>query len=256
MALRNAICYFALVFLPSLMSSVAAAQDKKTDGHEWGYSGAEGPDHWGSLTPEFAPCRLGHRQSPIDIVDAQYENLPPILFDYKPAPLKVIDNGHTIQVNFDRGNSITVGNKRFDLIQLHFHHPSEERIQGKSYDMVIHLVHTDERGNLAVVALLLTKGKSNGVMQNIWEHLPEQKGKESLISGVEINPADLLPTDREYYAFPGSLTTPPCTEGVSWFVLKTPAEVSPAEIAQFAMRYPNNARPVQPLNGREVLQAK
>lgn len=256
MVLRTTIFYFSLVFLPSFMPSGVAAQNKKTHGPEWGYSGSDGPDHWGSLTPDFAPCKTGRRQSPIDIVGAHSKNLPPIVFDYKPEGLKVIDNGHTIQVNFDRGNSITIGTKRFNLIQLHFHHPSEEQIGGRSYDMVIHLVHSDDGGNLAVIAVLLTKGKSNAMVQSIWEHLPEQKRKESLVSGVEINPAKLLPTDREYYAFSGSLTTPPCKEGVSWFVLKTPTEVSPAEITHFAMRYPNNARPVQPLYGREVLQAK
>jgi carbonic anhydrase len=256
MLFRNAIFCFALIFFPSLMPAVAAAQDKKADGHEWSYSGPEGPDHWGSLTPEFAPCKLGHRQSPIDIVDAHSENLPTIHFDYKRAPLKLIDNGHTIQVNYDRGNSITLGSKRYELIQLHFHHPSEEQIQGKPYDMVIHFVHSDEAGKLVVVAVLLTKGKPNSMLQILWEHVPEQKGKETLVSGVEMNAADLLPVDRHYYSFDGSLTTPPCTEGVSWFVLKTPTEVSPAEIMQFAMLYPNNARPVQPLYGRAVQQTK
>jgi len=208
------------------------------------------------LKSEYAACRLGHRQSPIDIRDAHDADLPPIRFDYKPTALKVIDNGHTIQVNYDRNSSITIGNRRYELIQFHFHHPSEEEIEGKTYDMVVHLVHRDQDGNLAVVAVLLTKGRANAMVQELWEHLPEEKKKEALIHGVEINAADLLPADRGYYSFPGSLTTPPCAEGVSWFVLRTPTEISSTEIVQFGALYPHNARPVQLLNRRTILQTK
>ncbi len=243
-----------LVSLVSLAVPSATSQDQKTPGHGWSYSGAEGPDHWGELKPEYDSCSLGHRQSPIDIRDAHDADLTPIHFDYKPTALKVINNGHTIQVNYARGNSITVGNKRYELIQFHFHHPSEEEIEGKTYDMVVHLVHRDQDGNLAVVAVLLTKGRANAMVQELWEHLPEEKEKETLIHGVEINAADLLPVDRGYYSFPGSLTTPPCTEGVSWFVLKTPTEISSSEIVQFGALYPHNARPIQPLNRRTILQ--
>jgi len=206
------------------------------------------------LKSEYAACRLGHRQSPIDIRDAHDADLPPIHFDYKPTALKVIDNGHTIQVNYDRNSSITIGNRRYELIQFHFHHPSEEEIEGKTYDMVVHLVHRDQDGNLAVVAVLLTKGRANAMVQELWEHLPEEKKKEALIHGVEINAADLLPADRGYYSFPGSLTTPPCAEGVSWFVLRTPTEISSTEIVQFGALYPHNARPVKPLTRRTILQ--
>ena len=245
-----------LVSLVSLAVPSATSQDRKSHGHGWTYSGAEGPDHWGYLKSEYAACRLGHRQSPIDIRDAHDADLPPIHFDYKPTALKVIDNGHTIQVNYDRNSSISIGNRQYELIQFHFHHPSEEEIEGRTYDMVLHLVHRDQGGKLAVVAVLLTKGRGNTTLQKLWKHLPEEKEKETLIHGVEINAADLLPADRGYYSFPGSLTTPPCTEGVSWFVLKTPTEVSSAEIMQFGALYPHNARPVQPLNRRTILQTK
>jgi carbonic anhydrase len=253
---RNAKLSLLLVSLASLAIPFATAQDRKTDGHGWTYSGAEGPDHWGALKPQYASCRLGHRQSPIDIRDAHDADLPPIHFDYKATALNVIDNGHTIQVNYDRGSSITIGDKRYELIQFHFHHPSEEEITGKTYDMVAHLVHSDQDGKLAVVAVLLTKGRANAMLQELWKHVPEEKEKETLVGGVEINATGLLPADRGYYSFPGSLTTPPCTEGVSWFVLKTPTEISPSEIDQFAQLYPHNARPVQPLNGRTVLKTK
>jgi len=132
----------------------------------------------------------------------------------------VINNGRTIQVNYDRGSSITVGNKRYELIQFHFHHPSEEEIEGKTYDMVVHLVHRDQDGNLAVVAVLLTKAGPTPWYKNLGTSTRRER-ERTLIHGVEINAADLLPVDRGYYSFPGSLTTPPCTEGVSWFVLKT-----------------------------------
>jgi carbonic anhydrase len=246
----------AFVSLVSLAILTATGQDQKTYGHGWAYSGAEGPEHWGYLKTEYGSCMRGHQQSPIDIRDAHDADLPPIHFDYKPTALKVIDNGHTIQVNYDRNSSITVGNRRYELIQFHFHHPSEEEIEGRTYDMVVHLVHRDQDGKLAVVAVLLTKGRANAMLQELWQHLPEEKEKETLIHGVEINAADLLPADRGYYSFPGSLTTPPCTEGVSWFVLKTPTEVSSAEIMQFGALYPHNARPVQPLNRRTILQTK
>jgi len=256
MKLRHARLSLLLVSLVSLAIPSVSAQDQKTHEHEWTYSGAEGPGHWGYLKPEYASCRLGHRQSPIDIRDAHDADLPPIHFDYKPTALKVIDNGHTIQVNYDRGSSITIGNRRYELIQFHFHHPSEEEIEGKTYGMVVHLVHGDQDGNLAVVAVLLTQGRANAMLQELWEHLPEQKKEEIITGGMEINAADLLPADRGYYSFPGSLTTPPCTEGVSWFVLKKPTEISSPQIMQFARLYPHNARPVQPLNGRTVLKTK
>ena len=244
------------VFLVSLTIPFAMGQDRKTHGHGWSYSGAEGPEHWGYLKPEYASCMRGHRQSPIDIRDAHDADLPSIQFDYKPTALKVIDNGHTIQVNYDPNSSITIGDRRYELIQFHFHHPSEEEIEGKAYDMVVHLVHRAQNGNLAVVAVLLTKGRANALVQELWEHLPETKGKETLIDRIEINAVDLLPADRGYYSFSGSLTTPPCTEGVSWFVLKTPTEISSAQVTQFARLYPDNARPVQPLYGRTVQKTK
>src|SRR3981189_784487 len=147
MRLRNTKLSLLLVSLPSLAIPSATGQDQKTRAHEWTYSGAEGPDHWGALKSEYSSCRLGHRQSPIDIRDPYAADLPPIHFDYKPTALKVIDNGHTIQVNYDRNSSITIGNRRYELIQFHFHHPSEEEIEGKTYDMVIHLVHSDQDGN-------------------------------------------------------------------------------------------------------------
>jgi carbonic anhydrase len=220
----------------------------------WSYQGHGGPTHWSSLEPEFASCKIGHLQSPIDIRTKaiKSEALPAIEFAYKPGPAKIIDNGHTIQVSPAPGDSITIDGHRYELVQFHFHKPSEEAIDGKHRDMVAHLVHKDASGKLAVVAVLLQAGAPNPMVAALWNNLPAHKEAEVEIKGVQIDPADLLPQDRGYYTFDGSLTTPPCSEGVTWYVLRSPSQVSSGEIARFGRAYPMNARPLQPLNGRVV----
>jgi carbonic anhydrase len=246
-------CRLAFILLSVVLATgFSFAQDAKSKGHEWSYEGDEGPKRWGDLQPNFATCKTGQRQSPIDIRDAKKESLPPIQFNYKPSPLAIINNGHTIQINYAPGSFITVGDKRYQLKQFHFHHPSEEHINGKPFDMVIHLVHADDEGHLAVIAVLLRKGSANPIIQKLWENLPQTEGKEQTVPGVQVNAAALLPQSLAYYTFDGSLTTPPCSEQVRWFVLKTPVEVSADEIAAFSKVYPHNARPTQPLNGRAV----
>jgi len=146
-----------------------------------------------------------------------------------------------------------VEGKRYELVQFHFHKPSEEKINGKSAEMAAHLVHKNADGNLAVVAVLLKTGQSNKLMETLWKNLPREKEKETEVQGVQVNATDLLPAKRaSYYTFTGSLTTPPCSEGVTWFVLKNPTSISNSEVARFAQLYPMNARPTQPLNGREI----
>ena len=223
--------------------------------HHWSYSGDTGPAKWAALESDYGVCGVGKLQSPIDILDsvAQKGALPAIGFDYKPSPLKIVDNGHTIQVDYAPGSFITVQGKRYELIQFHFHKPSEERIDGKSAAMVAHLVHKNADGNLAVVAVLLKTGQANNLVETLWKNLPPKKGTETAAEGVQVNAADLLPANRAaYYTFTGSLTTPPCSEGVTWFVLKNPTSISNTEVARFAQLYPMNARPTQPLNGREI----
>jgi len=244
----------ALIGLAVVCTMLATAQEHEAQ--HWSYEGPGGPEHWGNLEPEFSQCKNGMHQSPIDIRNPQKSDLPPIQFDYKPAPLNIIDNGHTIQINYPTGSSIRVGDKQYELKQFHFHRPSEEKIKGKEYDMVVHLVHADQDGNLAVVAVLLQKGKNNRLLQELWKDLPAEKGKEDHLESVQINVADLLPAKRSYYTFPGSLTTPPCSENVTWFVLEQPVAVSATEIDQFAKLYPHNARPTQPLNDRTVQESK
>lgn len=233
----------------------AFAQEHKP-GHEWGYTGAEGPSHWGDLNPEFAPCKTGHRQSPIDIRNAQKADLPAIEFMYRPSPLDIIDNGHTIMVNYAPGSFIRVNGKHYQLKQFHFHRPSEEKINGKTFDMAAHLVHADEAGNLAVVAVLLQQGADNPFAHEVFKFFPAEKEKEVKHDDVTINVTGLLPADKGYYTFDGSLTTPPCSEGVTWFVLKHPTTVTAAEIAQFSRLYRDDARPTQPTYGRKVLETK
>jgi carbonic anhydrase len=211
--------------------------------------------HWGDLDPSFANCKTGKRQSPIDIKGAKKDaTLAPLQIDYQPSPLKIVDNGHTIKIDYAAGSSVTVGGKTYPLTQFHFHKPSEEEIAGKKYAMVIHLVHELPDGAV-VVALLVKSGGENPLIQTLWANLPKTEGKENEVAGVTINAADLLPADRNYYNFDGSLTIPPCGEGVNWFVMKTPIEMSAAQIAVFAKHYPMNARPIQPTNGREIKES-
>ena len=238
----------ALVLAPP-----ATAQDHPTNPPHWGYSGAEGPDHWAELSPDFATCQTGQRQSPIDIVGARPAELAPIHFDYKLSPLKIINNGHTIQINYEPGSSITVNGTALPLVQFHFHHVSENEINGKKYDMELHFVHMDSAaGRAAVVAVFIKSGAENAMLRDLWSHIPREAGKEVELKKVVINAADLLPADQNYYVFDGSLTIPACKEGIRWFVMKTPIEASPAQIAAFAKLYPTNARPIQPTNGREI----
>jgi carbonic anhydrase len=239
------------------MSGRGEPQEAKPgEKHEWDYGEEHGPQHWGDLKAEFATCKAGHRQSPIDIQKAEKADLPAIQFDYKPSPLRIIDNGHTIMVTYAPGSSIRVADTQYQLKQFHFHRPSEEKIHGKTYDMVAHLVHADPAGRLAVVAVLLEQGTESPLVRELWRDIPKQKGKEVLLETVQINVADLLPGDHGYYTFEGSLTTPPCSEDVTWFVLKQPFHVSAGEIAEFSKLYRLDARPTQPLYGRIVRETR
>ena len=233
-----------------------AAMAQEHPAHEWGYSGSEGPAHWGELGPEFATCKTGRSQSPVNIVGAQSAVLPVIQFEYKPSALHIINNGHTIEINYAPGSFIRVGDKRYELKQFHFHHPSEETIKGKRFPIELHLVHSDAKGNFAVVSVLLEEGPANPLVEMLWGHASKTPGPEKTDDNLQINVADLLPADRRYFTFAGSLTTPPCTEGVSWFVLETPVTISSKQVATFAGIYPYDERPTQPLNGRTVLESK
>jgi carbonic anhydrase len=221
----------------------------------WGYDGPGGPADWGKLAPAFAKCASGARQSPIDIRDGIPVELEPIRFSYQPSQFAVIDNGHTVQVNVAPGNFIEVMGRSYQLQQFHFHRPSEERIAGRQSAMVVHLVHKDGEGHPAVLAVLLEPGAAQSVIQAVWNNLPLEKGQE-LAARVRIDPAQLLPAERGYFTYMGSFTTPPCSEGVLWMVMKNPVPISPEQLAIFARLYPMNARPVQPSSGRMIKESK
>ncbi len=220
----------------------------------WDYVGGAGPESWGQMKPEFSRCSSGTRQSPIDIRDGIKVNLEPVQFDYRPSAFRVLDNGHTVQVNVGPGNSIDVAGRRFDLVQFHFHRPSEERINGKQFDMVAHLVHKDIDGRLAVVAVLLDRGSAHPLVQSVWNNLPLEKGDE-VAARTLLDMNALLPTERSYFTYMGSLTTPPCSEGVLWMVMKTPMPISNDQIGIFARLYPMNARPIQSVSGRLIKES-
>lgn len=222
----------------------------------WGYAGAEGPEFWGSLSDKFATCKDGKSQSPVNIDNAGSieAKLPAIAFNYSASPMKIVNNGHTIQVNYSGDSTITVEGKTFKLVQFHFHTPSENQIDGKAYPMEAHFVHADAKGNLAVIGVMYDKGAADKVVADIWGKMPT-KGGETVELASTINAMDMLPANKDYYRFDGSLTTPPCTEGVTWMVMKSAKTVSEEQTSQFAgMFHGNNARPVQAVNARVVLK--
>jgi carbonic anhydrase len=220
----------------------------------WSYGGMSGPQAWGRLKPEYSACAAGQRQSPIDIRDGIALDLDPVKFDYKPGGFAIVDTGHTIQVNVAPGNAIDVGGRRYALQQFHFHRPSEERINGRQFEMDVHLVHQDAEGRMAVVAVLLERGAAQPLLQTLWKHLPLEKQEEVTVP-VAIDLNQLLPADRRYYTYMGSLTTPPCSEGVLWLVMQQPLAVSARQIDIFSRLYPMNARPMQRAAGRTIKQS-
>jgi carbonic anhydrase len=252
----------AVLLVAAMGLSPAAARAQVAHGSEWktewGYQGAIGPDHWAGLAPEYAACN-GKRQSPLDIRTASKAQLPALHFDYRSAPLTIDNNGVTIRVNYPPGASndfLVVGDTRYQLVQFHFHRPSEEYINGKPYPMALHLMHKSGDGKIVGVTVMLVPGAANATVQQLWDHMPMTPGPDQKVAGVAVNPADLLPPSYGYYTYAGSLTAPPCTEGVTWIVLKYPVEISPAQIAAFARLFPHDVRPPQPLNGRVVQESR
>lgn len=220
----------------------------------WGYDGDEGPDHWGCLSPRFSLCADGAAQSPIDLKDAREAALPAIEFHYGSALCRLVNTAATVQVDVERGNKIVYDGAAFELLQFHFHSPSEHTVAGHRAAMEIHFVH-QKRGSqdLAVVGILLTAGESeNGGYAAIFDNLPAEAGARGLSLGP-LSLAALLPPAQGYYSYAGSLTMPPCSENVLWLLLDTPVALSAGQIAAFRAIYEGNARPTQPLGNRELL---
>ena len=243
----------ALLLLATGCSNTAPTHS--THKAHWGYTGHEGPSNWGSLSDDYKMCSLGRNQSPINVTHSLNANLAPIKFSYTTAPSDIINNGHTVQVNIAAGSYIVVDNKKYELKQYHFHTPSENHIHGKSFPLEAHFVHAAVDGELAVVAVLFEYGKDNKTLAKLWEKMPmEAHGKHEL-NNIAKNLMDLIPTNRQYYRFNGSLTTPPCSEGVKWMVLGKNLKVSKAQIEKFAHAVGgHNNRPIQPLNARMIVK--
>lgn len=246
----------ATALLAALSISGQAADHKNAKAHDahaahWSYEGRQGPQHWGAMEPGFSLCKSGKEQSPIDINMDSSGKPSPIDFGYAPGAAEVINNGHTIQVNLASGGTIKLDGVDYTLLQFHFHTPSEEKVRGQAYPMVAHLVHKSAAGQLAVVAVLFEEGDENQALKAVFSGMPAKAGDAvKLANGF--NASSILPAYKGYYKFTGSLTTPPCSEGVKWQVLKQRVELSKGQIDAFRKLYKMNARPVQPLHGRKI----
>jgi len=228
-----------------------AKDDDKKSGEKktvhWSYDGDMGPERWGK---EFPTCAKGKSQSPLDIRGPFVKARTVVTADYKEGPLKMVNNGHTIQVNVPAGSKLRIDSVAYELLQFHFHRPSEEKLDGKPMAMVVHFVHKNAEGKLAVLGVLLKEGNENPGIKTLWANMPLEEGPETAPEGVNFNPGNLLPREFDFYSYEGSLTTPPCTEGVRFFILKSTVNVAKEQVAAFPFK--RNARPVQELNGREI----
>ena len=233
-------------------------ETKHTTTHKahWGYTGHGNPSEWGQLSAKYSMCSEGRNQSPIDITvqDSADVNLQALAFSYTTNSKNVVNNGHTIQVNIAPGSTIMIDGKTFELKQFHFHTPSENHIGGKSFPLEAHFVHLDKDGDIAVISVMFEEGAANNALATIWNKIPTtiDDKKALVLSSTDINA--LLPKNRAYYRFNGSLTTPPCSEGVRWFVMKKPLTVSKEQVEKFlhTLHHANN-RPIQNINARKVL---
>jgi carbonic anhydrase len=239
----------------------SAEAPRSAEAPHWEYEGEHGTEHWGELSPDFALCGTGRSQSPIDIVASAAGSLPPLAAGYAPAALHIahqehvadeINTGHSIQVNYPGADALSVGDESFTLVHYHFHSPSEHTLNGRPFPMEMHLVHKSAQGELAVIGVLIEEGTANAAFDPVWANLPDEKGETLHLEHVRVDVDQLLPRVRTTYRYEGSLTAPPCTEGVKWFVMTTPLEMSAEQIAQFRSILHGNNRPPQPLNGRVI----
>lgn len=225
---------------------------------EFGYEGEVGPQHWGDLDPAYRPCSEGRRQSPVELADAEPAELPEIRFAYEPAELEVKNNGHSVEATYPPGSTIEVEGVEYELKQFHYHAPSEHRVDGRAAESELHFVHESEAGELVVIGALVEEGEENSAFAELSEALPAREGETARVPG-QVNARDLLPADpgvAQRWSYDGSLTTPPCSEGVGWHVLKPPVELSGKQIARFTDVYEGNNRPLQPLGERTLLESR
>jgi len=223
----------------------------------WSYEGHAGPAHWGELSPEFKTCGMGKMQSPVDLANANATSGVEISYDYKPVGLNIINNGHTVQFNVGNGSSMTSHGKKFNLLQVHFHTPSEHPVSGKPYAMEAHFVHKAADGSLAVIGLFFNEGAENEALKNVIKNAPKGNSHGAHdVAGVTVDIRSILPANPSYYRYMGSLTTPPCSEGVNWFLVTKPVTASAQQIAAITAAIGGeNARPAQAANNRLILDA-
>jgi carbonic anhydrase len=246
--------YLALAAFTLCVASMAAAQTAAPPTANWDYQGKRGELNWGKLDPAYQACSKGHEQSPIDIRGARLNTaLQPIEFHYIAGSVTLVNTGHTIEAHVNPGSYIVAGGVRYDLVQFHFHHPGEAAVKGKLTDMEVHLVHKSADGKLAVVAVRLVEdpGSPNAVMAMLWPHLPRTAGTSERVDDM-VNPGGLLPADRGYWTYIGSLTAPPCTEGVRWFIFEQELSVSRDQLRVFAALFRVNTRGLQDPHGRRI----
>jgi carbonic anhydrase len=244
----------ALAVLVLAMATLAAAQTTAPQTANWTYEGKTGPLEWGKLDPAYKACSKGHEQSPIDIRGAHLNKaLRPLEFHYITGPVRMENNGHTVVVHVDPGSYMVAGGVRYDLVEFDFHHPSETAVKGKLADMEIHLLHKSADGKLAILAIRLAEDVSNpnATLAALWQHLPRKAGGSEKLTDL-VNPGGLLPADRGYWSYDGSLSTPPCTEGVHWFVLEQELGLSRDQLQAFASLYKVNTRALQDTHGRRI----
>jgi carbonic anhydrase len=252
MLMRGALACACCIKAGTAIASDAPAQG--TAAAHWSYEGESSPEHWGELQADFKVCQLGVEQTPIDLSNGVKGDVGSVAYDYKPLPLRILNNGHTIQVNADPGSACTVGGTRFELLQFHFHHPSEHLLAGKGFDLECHLVHKSAAGSLAVTGVFIRPGAANAALKAVFDAMPAKEGPETRVDGM-IDIAAVLPKSGGYFRYMGSLTTPPCSEGLIWTVDKELIEASAEQIQKFAALFPRNARPVQKLNRRFLIDA-
>ena len=236
-----------------LLPLIAYCGGHEQDAPHWSYAGAEGPESWAQLDPSFATCGSGQRQSPIDVSNPQPEDLANIAFHYQSSALNILNNGHTVQVNYDPGSYMELDGVRYDVLQFHYHAPSEHAIDGRLFPAELHIVHRNTGGGLAVVGLLITEGAENPALAPFVDNLPEQEA-DARNAGITVNASDFLPSEQTTVRYNGSLTTPPCSEGVQWLLLARPVELSAGQLQKLRSLFGHNNRPLQPLNGRTLIE--
>ncbi|WP_374448125.1 carbonic anhydrase [Providencia sp.] len=245
--------YYQMTYNKSILCVLVALTFSSHANSLWTYEGSGAPENWGKLSEEFKVCESGFNQSPINIENVIDGKLEPLKINIHTHAQKIINNGHSIQINVNDDDDFSIDGSTYQLKQFHFHSPSENEIQSKQYPLELHLVHSKEDGSIAVLAIMLEEGDTNPAIEQILKSIPKEKNKEKELS-TTIDLTPLYPEDKNYYRFSGSLTTPPCTEGVVWLVMKQPIKASKEQIEKFqkALGHPNN-RPIQPLHGRVIV---